>query len=95
MTAESGCVLQSGLPFKHGYEVFFEKGSFLYDSMYGQPILLLTADGKKTTPKRNFPDAFTGELQHAVDCIQKDVKSPILTGESVRDALRLCLLESD
>ena len=95
VTAESGCVAQSGLPFKHGYEVFFEKGSFLYDSMYGQPILLLTADGKKTTPRLNFPDAFVAEVQHAVDCVRKDVESPILSGASARDSLRLCLLESE
>lgn len=63
--------------------------------MYGQPILQLAADGKRATPKLNFPDAFVGEIQHAVDCVRKDVKSPILSGESARDSLRLCLLESE
>jgi predicted dehydrogenase len=63
--------------------------------MYGQPILLLTADGKKTTPRLNFPDAFVAEVQHAVDCVRKGAESPMMSGASARDSLRLCLLESE
>ncbi len=95
VTSESGCVTQSALPFKHGYEVYFEKGSFCYDSMYESPILHLTSNGRRTTPRLRTRDLFVGELQHTVDCIRKGVKSPIISGESARDSLRLCQIELD
>lgn len=95
VTSESGCVAQAGLAFKHGYEVFFERASFLYDSLYERPVLQLTSNGKRTTPKLKPRDAFVSEIQHAVDCIRRDLPSPIIPAESAAEALRLCLLEAE
>jgi predicted dehydrogenase len=95
VTAESGCVSQSGLPFRHGYEVYFEKTSFLYDSLSGGSVLQLTADGKKTTPRFPSQDAFVSEIRHAVDCVREGRPSAVISGESARESLRLCLLESE
>jgi len=76
----------------HGYEIYFEKATLLYESGT-QPLTVLTADGKSTQPKLGSGDptvAFTAELQHAVNVVGKGADEAELSGELARDALLLC-----
>ncbi len=49
MTCSSGAVSMSGRPFVHGFEIYLERATLIYDSG-GTPLTLLTADGKATQP---------------------------------------------
>ena len=46
----------SGRPFVHGYEIYLEKATLVYDSG-GTPLTVLTADGKARS--RRCPAAAT------------------------------------
>jgi hypothetical protein len=92
ITCSSGAICQSGRPFVHGYELFLDKGTLLYESGV-QPLTVLTPDGKSTQPKLGSPDpivAFTSELQHAVDVVSKGANEAELSGTLARNALLLC-----
>ncbi|MSR81924.1 MAG: Gfo/Idh/MocA family oxidoreductase [Candidatus Latescibacteria bacterium] len=93
ITAEAGWLSQQGCPFEHGYDVYFEKATLKYNSSWGQPPLLLTRDGKKKHPKLPGKDGFAGELAEAVKAVQAGKESAVLSGQSARNSLRLCLRE--
>jgi predicted dehydrogenase len=92
VTCSSGAICQSGRPFVHGYEIYLRKATLLYE-LGTQPLSVLTADGKSEQPKLGSGDpiaAFTAELQHAVNVIQRGADPAELSGELARDALLLC-----
>jgi predicted dehydrogenase len=96
VTCSSGAICQAGRPFVHGYEIYLEKATLLYE-LGTQPLIVLRADGKSEQPKLGSGDpivAFTAELQHAVNVIQKDADPAELSGELARDALLLCHREA-
>ena len=45
VTCTSGALAQKGRPFVHGFEIFLEKATLLYEAGT-QPLTVLTADGK-------------------------------------------------
>jgi predicted dehydrogenase len=95
VTCSSGAICQQGRPFVHGYEIYLEKATLLYESGT-QPLTVLTADGKSHQPKLASGDpivAFTAELQHAVNVV-RGAEPAELSGQLARDALRLCHCEA-
>ena len=93
VTCSSGAVSMSGRPFAHGYEIYLEKATVLYDSG-GVPLTLLTADGKSTQPALpgggDALSAFSDELQTAVTGVTTGKEPALLSGQLARDALVLC-----
>lgn len=93
VTCSSGAVSMSGRPFVHGYEIFLERATLLYDSG-GIPLTLLTSDGKSTQPALDGGSepfsAFTDELQAAADGVIAGKEPALLSGQLARDALVLC-----
>jgi predicted dehydrogenase len=92
VTCSSGAICQQGRPFVHGYEIYLEKATLLYESGT-QPLTVLTADGKSQQPKLGSGDpivAFTAELQHAANVVRGVAEPAELSGQLARDALRLC-----
>jgi predicted dehydrogenase len=92
VSCSSGAVAMSGRPFVHGFEIYLEKATLLYDSG-GTPLSLLAADGKVKTPKLRGGDAlagFTTELQTAIEGLQNGKEPDLLSGQLARDALVLC-----
>ena len=93
VTCSSGAVCMGGRPFVHGYEIYLEKATLVYDSG-GTPLTLLTADGKSSTPA--LPGggdplaAFTDEVQAAVSGVTSGREPDLLGGQLARDALVLC-----
>jgi predicted dehydrogenase len=103
ITCASGAISKSGRAFAHGFEVYLEKATILYEfSMLGgkpvlsQPLSVLTDDGKVKQPRLGSGDpvvAFTREMQAAVNEVGKGEVSRELSGEVAADALRLCFKE--
>lgn len=93
VSCESGWLAQQGCPFEHGYDVYFEQATLKYNSSWGQPPVLLTADGKSKNPKVSRTNGFVGELQEASDAVRRGTPSQLIGGETARNALLLCLRE--
>jgi predicted dehydrogenase len=93
VTCSSGAVAMKGRPFVHGYEIYLEKATLVYESGTA-PLTVLTSDGKSKQPKlRGGADpigAFTSEVQTAVDGVSSGQMPDLLDGKLARDALGLC-----
>ena len=101
----SGGIAAKGLAFGHGFEIYFEKATLLYDfnTLGGKPVLnrpltVVNNDGTVTEPKLDGGDewcaAFTAELQVAADAVRTGKEPALLSGALARDALKLCYLEA-
>ena len=97
VTCSSGAVCMSGRPFAHGFEIYLEKATLIYNA--DKPLTLLTADGMSTQPKLDGGGdplaAFTAELQTAVDAVKTGKEPDLLSGKLARDALALCHRECE
>jgi predicted dehydrogenase len=93
VSCSSGAVAMAGRPFVHGFEIYLEKATLVYDSD-GTPLTVLGADGKAHRPRlRGGSDpvsAFTAEIQTAVEAVASGREPDILSGRLARDALVLC-----
>jgi predicted dehydrogenase len=96
VSCSSGALAMKGRPFVHGYEIYLERATLLYESGT-TPLTVLTPDGKKKEPKLQGGDeettAFTAEIQAAVDGISAGREPDFLSGRLARDALMLCFQE--
>jgi predicted dehydrogenase len=93
VSCSSGAVAQAGRPFVHGFEIYFEKATLVFESGTA-PLTVLTADGKTEHPQLpgggEVTGAFTSEIQAAVDGIQAGREPDLLSGKLARDALVMC-----
>ncbi|VTT99317.1 oxidoreductase : Putative dehydrogenase OS=Singulisphaera acidiphila (strain ATCC BAA-1392 / DSM 18658 / VKM B-2454 / MOB10) GN=Sinac_3719 PE=4 SV=1: GFO_IDH_MocA [Gemmataceae bacterium] len=98
VTCSSGAVSMGGRPFAHGFEIFLERASLVYNSD-GTPLTLLTADGKSSQPALSGGgdplSAFADEIQAAVDGVASGTEPDLLSGQLARDALVLCHRECE
>jgi predicted dehydrogenase len=96
VTCTSGALCQKGRPFVHGFEIYLEKATLLYQSGT-LPLTILTPDGKSEQPTFTGGDdattAFTAELQAAVKGVQAGKEPALLSGQLARDALVTCFRE--
>jgi predicted dehydrogenase len=101
----SGGISASAMPFAHGFEIYLEKATLVYDfatlgsePTLSQPLTLLHADGTVEVPQLDGGDewcaAFTAELQVAVDAVRSGEEPRLLSGALARDALKLCYHET-
>lgn len=95
VTAASGAIAQSGVPFEHGYDVYFEGATLRYNSLQGAPVHLSLKDGTVTGITPSKPEAFAAELQAAVEGVRSGRTPAILAAESARNSLLLCLREAE
>jgi predicted dehydrogenase len=96
VTCCSGGLAMAGRPFEHGYDVYFEQGTLIYNSATCPQVTLLDAAGGVQTvtfAAQDVYDAFVGEIQDAVDYVSGAKAESGLSGESARNSLKLCLLE--
>ncbi len=102
----SGGIAAPGLQFGHGYEIFLEQGTLLFDfnTLGGQPVLntpvtLIDGKGRVTQPKLKgggeWCAAFTAEIQAAVDGLKSGKEPELLSAKLARDALRICYAEAE
>jgi predicted dehydrogenase len=93
VSCSSGAVAQSGRPFVHGFEIYLERATWVYESG-ATPLTVLTADGKSEQVSLEGGgdpiSAFTAEIQTAVDGVTSGKEPDLLSGQLARDALVLC-----
>lgn len=98
VSCSSGALALKGRPFVHGYEIYLERATLVYESGTA-PLTLLTADGKAAVVKLAGGDdattAFTAELQAAVEGVKAGKEPDLLSGQLARDALVLCHKECE
>lgn len=103
ITAASGVIHQQGRGFTHGFELYFERATLVFDfadfatGPATTPLTILDANGKARQPRLSDGDpvaGFVAELKEACRAVQSGKASPILSGELARDALLICDRES-
>jgi predicted dehydrogenase len=96
LSCSSGAAAKKGREFVHGFELYLEKATLLYESGT-QPLTVLTEDGKSKQPKlkgsTEATAAFTAELQAAVESVKSGQAHELLRADLARDALVLCQKE--
>ena len=105
ISCSSGAVSQEGRAFSHGFELYLEKATLLYEfaTLGGEPVtstplMLLTEDGevhRVNLGETDPVDAFSKEIQSAVEAINQGHENSVLSGISARDALLLCHKEAE
>ena len=105
VSCSSGAISQKGRAFSHGFELYLENATLLLDfsTLAGEPstvmpLTLLTEDGKVEQVDLGEVDpidAFTAEIQYAVDAIDSNTEPTALSGVGARDALLLCYKEAE
>ena len=101
----SGGIAAKGLQFSHGFEIYLEKATLLYnfgtiggEPTTDRPLTVITSQGKVHTPKlkggAEWCGGFTAELQMAVNGMKKRETPSVLSGSLARDALKLCHAEA-
>ena len=98
VTCSSGALTMKGRPFVHGYEIYLERATLIYESGTC-PLTVLKADGSSEQPKLAGGDeataAFTIEIQAAIDSIKTGKEHDYLSAKLARDALVLCHRECE
>jgi len=105
VTCVSGGIAAKGLQFAHGYELYFENATILFDAgtlagewVVSRPLSVITNDGKMTHPELGgtgkWCAAFTDELQLAVNTISGHQAAGPLSGQTALNALQLCWAEA-
>jgi len=104
VTAASGTIDQQGRPFTHGYEIYFEKATVLFEwgalpdgEQLSMPVTLLKEDGTATQPEivGGPEEAFQAEIGEVTKSLLAGKTSPILDGVLARDALVICHNETE
>jgi predicted dehydrogenase len=103
VSCTSGAITQAGRPFAHGFEVYFERATVVFDfaNLGGEPytampLSVILPDGTVERPALGSGDpidAFADELSAAALSVASSTRSPGLSGDLARQALGLCLAE--
>jgi predicted dehydrogenase len=98
LSCASGALVQKGRPFVHGFELYLEQATLVYQGGV-TPLTVLTADGRAEQPlaagAEDALTAFAAELQAAVEAVRTGQVPPALDSQAARDALLLCYRECD
>jgi len=105
VTAASGVIAQQGRAFTHGFEIYLENATLLYDfaviggeAILTTPLSVLTADGQVERPTLASGDAITpfeNELTEVTRAVKSGTPSPLLGGALARDAVVICQKETE
>jgi predicted dehydrogenase len=99
VTATGGVIAQQGRPFTHGFEIYLEGATLLFDYATLRkgldahtPLTVLLKNGRVQRPKvgGDPPDAFAAEIREVVHAIGTNTSSKFLDGGLARDAIILC-----
>lgn len=95
LSCSSGAVAMSSRPFTHGFEIYLEKATLVYE-LGTKPLTLLPEKGPARPVQLKMAGeltAFTAEIQAAVDAVTGGKEPALLRGQLARDALGLCFKE--
>jgi predicted dehydrogenase len=98
VSCSSGALAQKARPFVHGYEIYLEQATLVYESGT-TPLTVLHSDGTTVQPHFEGGDdgtaAFTTEIQTAVNGVVNNRLPDLLSGKLARDALAMCQRECE
>lgn len=105
VTAVSGGIAANGLAFGHGFDLYFENATVVFDAgTYGgewvvnRPLSVVGNDGTvekvDLTGDDKWCAAFTNELQVAVDFLAEGKDAGPLSSQLALDALKICYAET-
>lgn len=97
LSCSSGAIAMKARPFVHGFEIYLEKATLVHESGT-KPLTILHAEGNIEQPQLaggDPVDAFTTEIQMAVDGVKSGKMPVMLSGQLARDALVMCLAECE
>lgn len=97
VTCTSGALALSGRPFVHGYELYLERATVVYESGTC-PLTLITKGNSEPVSLPGGGDpvtAFTEEVQAAVTGAASGKMPELLSGQLARDALVMCYKECE
>ena len=105
ITAVSGGIAAKGLAFGHGFELYFEDATVMFDAgtyagewTVNRPLSVITNDGKVELVNLVGSDkwcaAFTSELQVAVDHVKTGTDPGPLSSRVALEALKICYAEA-
>ncbi|MBI4580116.1 MAG: Gfo/Idh/MocA family oxidoreductase [Planctomycetes bacterium] len=85
--------LHPGFTFNMGFTAVFEDASVMWDSKTGVPLTVYQRDRDPQTPEMPTEDAYYGEINHLVSCIERGTDPTITTPRESRDAVAIALAE--
>jgi predicted dehydrogenase len=102
----SGGIAARGLQFGHGFELYFDDATLLFDAgTYGgewvvnRPFCVARNDGTIELPElaadAKWCSAFTAELQTVVDALSNDSDAGPLDSSLALDAVKICYAETE
>jgi len=105
ITCVSGGIAARGLQFAHGYELYFEQATLLFEAgtlggnwVVSHPLTVITNDGSVNHPELGgtgkWCAAFTNEVQLAADVVSGQSHPGALASRTALDALQLCWAEA-
>lgn len=98
VTCTSGALAMSGRPFVHGYELYLEKATLVYESGTC-PLTRITAGKSEPVELSGGVGGdvagFVAEIQAAVDGVTSGKMPDLLSGQLARDALVMCYKECE
>jgi predicted dehydrogenase len=98
VSCSSGALAQKGRPFVHGFEIYLEQATLVFESG-ATPLTVLTADGRVEQPVlpggADPTAAFRLEIQAAADGVAAGSEPDVLHGKLARDALVMCYKECE
>ena len=92
LSSEAGWINSPGLPFKHGYDAYFEKGTLQFDSSRSPAPVLFDGKGLKELELPQV-DGFREELQAAVNGVREGKAPRSLSAHSAALSLEVCRAE--
>ena len=95
LSCSSGAVSMNSRPFTHGFEIYLEKATIVYE-LGATPLMLLPEKGQPRPVKLKAAGeftSFTAEIQAAADAVMTGKEPPLLSGQLAREALSLCFKE--
>ncbi len=105
VSAHCGALSGPGRPFLHGFEIYLERATIAFEFVnqtdeprVALPLTVYHADGTIERPALGDGDpvnAFALELGEAVRAIESGQPSPLLDGRLARQALAICLAETE
>lgn len=105
VTCVSGGIAAGGLQFGHGFELYFDDATVVYDAgTYGgewvanRPLSLIRNDGTVETPElgeSTWCSPFGSELETAAQVVAGIGDAGALSGTVALDALRICYAETN
>ncbi|GMV97599.1 MAG: hypothetical protein AMXMBFR83_19560 [Phycisphaerae bacterium] len=85
--------LPTGTKFNMGYTAVFEQAALTFDMNPDVPLRLLRAHQEPQLLTPPAKDAYYGEIEHLLECIEQDRQPTISTARESRDAVAIALAE--